>query len=111
MPLFTVLATQFWSTYTGLEKYGQKLPKASWTLHGLWPDNCDGSYAQYCDFSRQFDPAPSPKTLTPNGTVIPPWTGPDVGTFVEAFGRYDLLDWSEYQHALILPEQSVCVCS
>lgn len=37
-----VLATQFWSTYTGLERKGQKLPKGSWTLHGLWPDNCDG---------------------------------------------------------------------
>ncbi|KAI0094269.1 ribonuclease T2 [Irpex rosettiformis] len=88
-----VLATQFWSTYTGLEKFGQKLPKASWTLHGLWPDNCDGSFGQYCDFSRQYDPAPSPKTLTPNGTVIPPWTGPNVGTFVKAFRRFDLLDW------------------
>lgn len=37
-----VLQTQFWSTYTGLESKGQKLPKDSWTIHGLWPDNCDG---------------------------------------------------------------------
>lgn len=37
-----VLQTQFWDTYTGLEKYGQLLPKNSWTIHGLWPDNCDG---------------------------------------------------------------------
>ena len=28
------------STYTGLESKGQKLPKGSWTIHGLWPDNC-----------------------------------------------------------------------
>ncbi len=90
-----MLATQFWSTYTGLERHGQKLPKESWTMHGLWPDNCDGSYGQYCDFSRQYDPAPSPKTLTPNGTVIPPWTGPDIGTFVAKFKRFDILDWSE----------------
>lgn len=43
------MSTQFWSTYTGLESVGQVLPKESWTLHGLWPDFCDGSYTQYCD--------------------------------------------------------------
>src|ERR1700691_5078113 len=37
-----VLQTQFWDTWTGLEKEGQLLPKGSWTIHGLWPDNCDG---------------------------------------------------------------------
>ncbi|GLB35933.1 putative RNase T2 family protein [Lyophyllum shimeji] len=85
-----VLATQFWSTYTGLEKHGQKLPKGSWTIHGLWPDNCDGSYEQYCDLSRQYDPAPSPAKF-PNGTLIPPYKGPGVDTFIRQFGRKDLL--------------------
>lgn len=39
-----VLQTQFWSTYTGRENKGQLLPKGSWTIHGLWPDNCDGFF-------------------------------------------------------------------
>ncbi|TFK36932.1 ribonuclease T2 [Crucibulum laeve] len=87
-----VLQTQFWSTWTGLEKKGQKLPKGSWTIHGLWPDNCDGSFEQYCDLSRQFDPTPSPAIL-PDGTVVPPHTGPGVDTFIKNFGREDLLDF------------------
>lgn len=29
-----LLATQFWSTYTGLEAQGQLLPANTWTLHG-----------------------------------------------------------------------------
>ncbi|ETI27813.1 hypothetical protein G647_00262 [Cladophialophora carrionii CBS 160.54] len=92
-----LLSTQFWSTYTGLETQGQKLPANTWTLHGLWPDFCNGSYTQYCDLSRQYDPVPAPNTTNglPNGTVVPPYTGPDVGTFIEEFGRYDLLQWMD----------------
>ncbi|KAL4970281.1 T2 family ribonuclease [Aspergillus stella-maris] len=42
------LLTQFWDydPSTG--------PSDSWTIHGLWPDNCDGSYEQYCDSSREY---------------------------------------------------------
>jgi len=46
-----VLSTQFWDTYTGLESQGQVLPKDTWSLHGLWPDFCNGSYTGYCDLS------------------------------------------------------------
>ncbi|KAF9460114.1 ribonuclease T2, partial [Collybia nuda] len=87
-----VLQTQFWNTYTGLEKEGQKLPKGSWTIHGLWPDNCDGSFEQYCDLSRQYDPAPSPSIL-PDGTIVLPYIGPSVDMFVKKFGREDILEY------------------
>ena len=103
-----ILQTQFWDTYTGYEHQGQILPKDSWTLHGLWPDNCDGSYAQYCDLSRQYDAEPSPATL-PDGTVVPPYSGPSVDTFVLGFGRIDLLDFSACAF-LLLSEPLLIVC-
>jgi len=37
-----LVSTQYWDTYTGLESQGQLLPAFSWTLHGLWPDFCNG---------------------------------------------------------------------
>ncbi|KAE9969920.1 hypothetical protein EG328_006601 [Venturia inaequalis] len=90
-----LLSTQFWNTYTGLESQGQKLPANQWTLHGLWPDYCNGSYTQYCDLNRQYDPTPSPNTTNGlrNGTVVPPWTGPNIGTFLQALGKLDLIAW------------------
>ncbi|MCJ1372975.1 ribonuclease T2-like [Loxospora ochrophaea] len=43
-----LLQTQFWDTdpSTG--------PTDSWTIHGLWPDLCDGSYQEDCDPSRAY---------------------------------------------------------
>jgi ribonuclease T2 len=38
-----VLLTQFWTIYTDREELGQVLPKYSWSIHGLWPDFCDGN--------------------------------------------------------------------
>ena len=55
---------------------------------------CNSSFDQYCDLSRQYDPAPSPAKL-PDGTVVPAYKGPGVDTFVEQFGRQDLLDFSQ----------------
>ncbi|KAG7911382.1 hypothetical protein KL906_000703 [Ogataea polymorpha] len=46
-----LLQTQFWDyDYpTG--------PDDMFTLHGLWPDNCDGTYNQFCDSSLQISNA------------------------------------------------------
>ncbi|KAJ5241554.1 Ribonuclease T2 [Penicillium citrinum] len=43
-----LLQTQFWDTdpSTG--------PTDSWTMHGLWPDNCDGTYESNCDDTRAY---------------------------------------------------------
>jgi hypothetical protein len=43
-----LLQTQFWDTapVTG--------PVDSWTVHGLWPDNCDGTYEASCDDLRAY---------------------------------------------------------
>ncbi|KAK6504454.1 ribonuclease T2-like [Arthrobotrys conoides] len=42
-----ILLTQFWNARPD---YG---PKESWTIHGLWPDNCDGTWEEFCDKSRE----------------------------------------------------------
>ncbi|ORY63220.1 ribonuclease T2-like protein [Pseudomassariella vexata] len=103
-----LISTQIWDTYTGLETSGQVLPKDTWTLHGLWPDFCNGSYTQYCDLSRQYDPLPSPNTTTgtPAGEPVLPYTGPGIGTFLEPFAKWDLLAYmNKYWVAQNQPNQ------
>jgi len=94
-----VLSTQFWSTYTGLEASKQLLPQDSWTLHGLWPDFCNGSWTQYCDLTRQYDPHPAPNTTTgtPQGISVPAYGGVTVDTFLAALGKKGkgLLKWMD----------------
>ncbi|EPS25161.1 Ribonuclease T2 [Penicillium oxalicum] len=43
-----LLQTQFWDTNPSTG------PSNSWTIHGLWPDNCDGTYEASCDSSRAY---------------------------------------------------------
>ncbi|KAH7150154.1 ribonuclease T2-like protein [Dactylonectria estremocensis] len=48
IPAGQILQTQFWDTDPVAG------PSDSWTIHGLWPDNCDGTYPQFCDSSREY---------------------------------------------------------
>ncbi|KAJ9362876.1 hypothetical protein DTO280E4_3225 [Paecilomyces variotii] len=43
-----LLQTQFWDTNPATG------PDDSWTIHGLWPDNCDGTYQSNCDEARAY---------------------------------------------------------
>ncbi|KAF9502335.1 ribonuclease T2 [Pleurotus eryngii] len=43
-----LLQTQFWDTNPSTG------PSDKWTIHGLWPDNCDGTFEQNCDPSRAY---------------------------------------------------------
>ncbi|KAJ6013904.1 hypothetical protein N7540_008495 [Penicillium herquei] len=63
-----LLQVQFWDTdpSTG--------PTDSWTIHGLWPDYCDGDYGEDCDSSREVS---------------------DVQSILEDQGRTDLLEYME----------------
>ncbi|KZT51748.1 ribonuclease T2 [Calocera cornea HHB12733] len=54
---------------------------------------CDGSYTQYCDLTRQFDPTPSPNIS--EGVVIPAWNGTTVDVFIKDFARFDLLQYMD----------------
>ncbi|KAI4182293.1 MAG: hypothetical protein L6R41_006076 [Letrouitia leprolyta] len=70
-----LLQTQFWDSNppTG--------PSDSWTVHGLWPDRCDGTYDQYCDSARQYT---------------------NISSIISAAGQTDLLNymntyWKDYQ--------------
>ncbi|KAJ7907311.1 ribonuclease T2 [Mycena leptocephala] len=43
-----LLQTQFWDTSPSTG------PTNSWTIHGLWPDNCDTTFTENCDPSRAY---------------------------------------------------------
>ncbi|THV90922.1 ribonuclease T2 [Aureobasidium pullulans] len=70
-----VLQVQFWdsSPATG--------PANSWTIHGLWPDNCDGTYEATCDSSRAY---------TDIGCILEDKGHGDILTYMETY-------WKDYQ--------------
>ncbi|KAL5333859.1 ribonuclease T2-like protein [Aspergillus crustosus] len=70
-----MLQTQFWDADPAVG------PENSWTIHGLWPDHCNGGFDQFCDSQRRYS----------NISLI----------LVDA-GRKDLLDemttyWKDYK--------------
>ncbi|KAH7384954.1 ribonuclease T2-like protein [Cadophora sp. MPI-SDFR-AT-0126] len=70
-----LLLTEFWDTAPSTG------PNNSWTIHGLWPDKCDGTYEANCDPSREYT----------NITAI-----------LQSYGKTDLLSymttyWKDYQ--------------
>lgn len=52
-----------------------------------------GSFTQYCDLSRQYDPKPSPNTTTgtPSGKPVPPYKGESIDNWFAPYGKFDLL--------------------
>ncbi|WEW58371.1 Ribonuclease T2 precursor (RNase T2) [Emydomyces testavorans] len=70
-----LLQTQFWDTHPATG------PENSWTIHGLWPDNCDGSFEEYCDKNREYR---------------------NITDILESYGKTELLNymsiyWKDYQ--------------
>ncbi|CRL19300.1 Ribonuclease T2 [Penicillium camemberti] len=43
-----MLQTQFWDVDPALG------PEDAWTIHGLWPDHCNGGFDQFCDSRRKY---------------------------------------------------------
>ncbi|KAF8608200.1 ribonuclease Le37 [Ceratobasidium sp. AG-I] len=43
-----LLQTQFWDFDPSIG------PSDSWTIHGLWPDHCDGNFDSSCDAARAY---------------------------------------------------------
>ncbi|CBF76577.1 hypothetical protein AN4874.2 [Aspergillus nidulans FGSC A4] len=43
-----MLQTQFWDADPAVG------PENSWTIHGLWPDHCNGGFDQFCDSHRKY---------------------------------------------------------
>ncbi|KAF5020316.1 hypothetical protein F66182_7692 [Fusarium sp. NRRL 66182] len=48
IPAGQLLLTQFWDAKPASG------PSDSWTIHGLWPDHCDGTYPEFCDTTREY---------------------------------------------------------
>ncbi|KAH3672825.1 hypothetical protein WICMUC_004047 [Wickerhamomyces mucosus] len=59
-----VLQTQFWDYNPGIG------PNDSFTIHGTWGDNCDGTFDQFCDSSMKISSVKSILQNFPNGQSL-----------------------------------------
>ncbi|CBQ73426.1 related to Ribonuclease Trv [Sporisorium reilianum SRZ2] len=71
-----ILSTQFWTT--NAPDPANNGPKHSTTIHGLWPDYCDGTYPQFCSKTSR----------------IPEYTGEQIETVMQ---KYDPALFAYYQ--------------
>ncbi|KZP19137.1 ribonuclease T2 [Athelia psychrophila] len=92
-----LLQTQFWDT---LPSTG---PSNSWTIHGLWPDNCNSTYAKNCDSSRDYTDIAA--LLTAQGAS-------DTLAFMQEFNSYGtsekLLEHEWASHGTLLWRLPTC---
>ncbi|KAF8307609.1 ribonuclease T2 [Clavulina sp. PMI_390] len=51
-------------------------PPTNWTIHGLWPDHCNGTYKASCDKSRNY---------TDLGSIFDQAGRPDLGNFLSTW--------------------------
>lgn len=83
-----LLLTQFWDTNPSTG------PVDSWTIHGLWPDNCDGTYEQDCDPSRAYTNitailrSKAPSTLATMQTYWKDYQGDDESFWEHEWGKH-----------------------
>lgn len=71
-----ILSTQFWTT--NAPESANNGPQDSTTIHGLWPDYCDGSYPSFCS----------------SVSGIPTYTGAQIVTVMQ---KYDPALYAYYQ--------------
>ncbi|KAI1327956.1 ribonuclease Trv [Xylariaceae sp. FL0255] len=76
-----MLLTQFWD-----EEIHVGGAETDWTLHGLWPDLCDGSYDQYCGMTPTFNNI---------STVLKHY---DQGELIEFMNRYWVANYGTNEH-------------
>ncbi|RFU31258.1 hypothetical protein B7463_g5050, partial [Scytalidium lignicola] len=75
-----LVQTQFWDTSPSTG------PINSWTVHGLWPDHCDGSFDQNCDSRRAY------KNIS---SILQQYGKTDLLSYMNTFWKNDPNDGSD----------------